>query len=100
MFEITKMLTLSTAHITEETAKRLEKDPDDNNLGLSVYSKSNFGFFIYFRDIDGNLPKEYTNDDFPEDLYKCILLAHELGCEILCLDCDGEETELLEKYDW
>ena len=37
--EINKMLTLSTCHITEETANRLSKDPDDNNLGLTSIQK-------------------------------------------------------------
>ena len=100
MFDISKVLTLSTAHITEETAKRLERDPDDNNLGLCVYDKSGYGFYIDIRTVDGCLPHEYMADDFPKDLYKCIYLAHELGCKTLCLDCDGETTDVLETYDW
>lgn len=97
--EITKMLTLSTAHITEKTAKRLERDPDDNNLGLCVYMKANYGFFIYITtDTKNKLPEHYN--DLPEDLFKCITLAHELNCSVLCLDCDGEETSILNTYEW
>ena len=62
-----------------------------------MYHKDDFGWFLYLRGETGTI-SDYKG--LPEDLYKCVLLALELGCEILCLDCDGEETDLLEKYDW
>ena len=96
--EITKMLTLSTAHITQNTCKRLETDPDDNNLGLSVYKKADYGFFIYLPAEDEKLPSHYNS--LPEDLYMCLFFAHELGCEILCFDCDGPIEPFLQTYEW
>ena len=94
--EITKMLTLSTAHITEETANKLDRDPNDNNLGLCIYNKGTFGWYIYLnsiKDIE-------THHKLPDDLFKCILLAQSLNCEVLCFDCDGPEEQFLPTYEW
>lgn len=104
MFEIQKILTLSTAHISENTAKRLETDPDDNNLGLVVYPKAGYGFFIYIPYIPNGTktlpPQDWFKEDFPEELYNCIVLAAELGCDILCFDQDGNEYPFLKSFDW
>lgn len=97
--EIQKILTISTAHIKESTAKRLDKDPDDNNLGLCVYNKADFGWFIYLSTITSEILEQYKKT-LPEDLYNCISLAISVGCDILCLDCDGEEVDYLTTYDW
>jgi len=52
--EISKMLTLSTAHIQENTAKFLS---DSSNRDLVVYEKSEYGWFINLEveDLDGIL---------------------------------------------
>lgn len=49
-YEITKMLTLSTAHITEETTVMLERDVKygTNNIPLAVFNKAEFGWFVLF----------------------------------------------------
>lgn len=94
--EITKMLTLSTAHITEDTANKLDRDPNDNNLGLCVYPKSDYGWFIYVNVIS----YKTSNHGLPEDLYNCLIFAHELGCDILCFDCDGPIEPFLPTYEW
>lgn len=41
-----RMLEISTAHIKPETSTRLKNDPIDNNLGLCVYEKGDYGFYI------------------------------------------------------
>ena len=45
--EIAKMLTLSTAHISEESVVMLEREVDKDKMGLIVYTKGEFGFWIY-----------------------------------------------------
>lgn len=96
--EIAKTLTLSTCHISEDTAESLSNDPDDNNLGLCVYEKAEYGWYIT---IDNDtLNTIETNDTFPEDLKRIITLADSLGCRTVCLDCDGPECDFLPKYDW
>lgn len=96
--EITKTLTLSTCHISEDTAKSLTNDPDDNNLGLCIYEKAEYGWYIYIDDNALNTIK--TDDTTPEDLKRAITLADSLGCKILCLDCDGPECDFLPIYNW
>ena len=86
--EISKMLTISTAHISEETANHLKR----NGLFVPCY-EFEYGFFVFVQEgiEDANLP---------QDLKNCLILAKEHGCSWLQLDCDGDYVEGLEKYDW
>lgn len=94
--EISKMLTLSTAHITEQTAIGLEKatksaEPD---LDLCVYTKEGYGFFIH-------IPDDWQDGrNIPPDLRDCMELADSHNCKWLCLDRDGDVTEKLQVYVW
>lgn len=93
--EITKMLTISTAHITEETAVMLEREVKYgvDNIPLAIYNKAEFGWIIFV--------SEYYKDlNMPEDLMSCLDLAKENNCEWLCLDCDGLIVPDLQTYDW
>ena len=90
--EITNMLTLSTAHIKEETAKMLDAGKDC----ITVFSKGGYGWFIY---VDKEVLEENKNS-LPNDLLATIQLADENNCNWLCLDCDGEITEALPTYEW
>ena len=95
--EITKMLTMSTMHIKESTAELLNKEPETNTLGLCVYPKCDFGYYIT---IDEYAVKQASEEEFPEDLSNLIIFAHDLDCKTLCLDCDAEVIPYLNKYDW
>ena len=91
--EIARMLTLSTAHIKEETANFLN---DESRECLTVYPKLEFGWFIF-------LDTKYFEDELkliPEDLAAVLKYAKESGCEWLCLDSDGPITADLPQYDW
>lgn len=88
--EITKMLTVSTAHITKETADLLDCD-----VSRVVYQKDDFGWFIHIPD-DFDL-EEY---DIPQELLKLIKFAKDIECDWLCLDCDAEALEYFETYEW
>lgn len=94
MLEIQKMITLSTAHITEQTAKLLDKEPEKNNMTISVYKKSEYGWFLPIESID------YNTAAIPEDLKKVIAFAKDHGCSWLCLDCDGPILDYLDTYKW
>lgn len=103
MLDITKMLTISTGHIKEETAKLLE-DPKDKIVDLpAYYPKDEFGWFIY---INKNLIYETENGtkdlfpNVPDDLMDCMREAWANNCEWLCLDCDGPIEPELETYEW
>ena len=86
-FEICKMLTISTCHITEKTSFLLDKNADNVP---PVYKKGNYGWFVYVGDIDYEIP---------EDLKKCCELAINNGCDWLCLDCDGPVVDVLETFE-
>jgi len=101
MMEITKMLTLSKKHITPETAELIEIDHESLP---TCYHKGTVGYLVY---VDKNYL--YTNKngmveelfpDVPDDLHDCLRLAWGLGCNWLCLDCDGLEVDDLPTYEW
>lgn len=103
-YEITKMLTLSTAHITKETDQKLEfeydliLEADEKMNGIVVYRKEEYGWFIF-------ISEELVFDEdgcknFPEDLIACLKLAISLDCQWLCLDRDGEVIPDLKTFDW
>ena len=97
--EIAKMLTLSTAHISEESVVMLEREVDKDKMGLIVYTKGEFGFWIYcpaalIED------EEYGKEYIPEDIWNCMKLAQDNDCTWLCLDCDGEIIDELPTFEW
>jgi hypothetical protein len=95
--EVTKMLTLSTAHITEQTARALDNEPDSDKLNLCVYPKSEFGWYIAITD---NIDEIINDKGMPEDLADAIRLTKDLDCKTLCFDCDCEPLSYLKTYSW
>ena len=93
--EITKCLTISTAHVAKETMKELMCDSHTNNFDLIVYEKGKYGVWIYIHE-----EIETELNALPEDLFRCISLAIENDCKWLCLDCDGEKLDSFTVYDW
>lgn len=92
MPKITKCLELSTAHITESTANLLKKEPNENNLALSVFPLSIFGYLI-------NVTPT-SNTTIPKDLNDCINLAKENNCEWIMFDSDIDPIDNLPEYKW
>lgn len=92
---ISKCLTISTSHISWNTSNKLRTDPMAFAIGLSVYEKGEYGWWIYIGDNINALPS-----DLPNDLMECIRLAMSNDCEWLCLDCDGEEIHSLQTFEW
>lgn len=94
--EIDKMLTLSTAHISETTSELLEKDVLDGYFkNISCYKKGDLGFFVYLLN-----PDEPLDQTIPSDLYACMQYADDLGCTVLCFDRDGDIMSDLKTYEW
>lgn len=96
--ETCSMLTLSTGHVSGATAEMLDREGDLNAMGVSVYPKAagggeKFGWYVY-------LPGNCAADSIPDDLRRCLAKTRALGCQVLCLDCDGPEDPELETYDW
>ena len=92
-YDITKMVTISTAHIKESTKSFL-----DETLLLPVYPSDDF-YIIWIEDDTESYLKPFKNA-IPNDLWACIMFAHNLGCQWLCLDGDGEIVDELPIYEW
>ena len=97
MLEIEKILTLSTGHITSNTAKKLDLNPATNCLGLCVYHKASYGWYII---VDENAIELATNNKLPRELANLILFTRDVNCSILCLDQDGYKLPYLKSFNW
>lgn len=90
---VQKILTLSTAHVTEKTLDILGNDPAAYNI--DSYEKrdadGSYGFFIYIT--DNYIPKE-----MPNDLKGVLSYAISRKCSVVCLDQDGPVTSHLPVY--
>lgn len=108
MLDTQKMLTISTAHITPETAKLLNelatgKTKSANNIiteNIAVYTKDTYGWFIYCVNHVPYKLKDPNDKNKYKDLRNIIELAHDIDCDIICLDCDYEPLPYLPTYDW
>lgn len=89
MVEVQKMLVLSTAHISRETALYL-----DNYQSIG-YSKDEYGWFIPITDVD----TQYRNG-WPDDLWAIRKFAIAHGCSWIMLDRDADTIDGLETWDW
>lgn len=97
--DITKCLTLSTAHIKKSTAAALDRECnwEKGSMGLCAYKKLGFGWWISIPD-EADLEDLY--ETVPHDLMACLKLAIEYDCSLLCLDCAGDTAPGLLAYDW
>lgn len=96
--EIIKMLTISSCHVSLwGGAHFLEAEAACcKSFALTVYDKDEFGWFIYINQDE----LANSRNEIPEDLLRCIDLALENGCSMLCLDRDGEKLNALPQYEW
>ena len=88
---IESILCLSTAHITQETAKTLEH-PEDIGYVL-VKGMDEYGWTIcteYYEDLD----------KIPEDLKLVLDYASQLGCRFVNLDSGEDIIPDLPTYEW
>ena len=104
MLEISRMLTISTVHISKKTAERLTfGNPHDLKMP-AYFEKGDYGWFVFvprnYLDVHSNGDHEESYQNAPDDLRDCMREAWLNNCEWLCLDCDGLEVDDLPKYDW
>ena len=98
MIEITKMLTLSTAHLAQSTVNIFNDNAACESLfpDIIVYPKGDYGYFISILPEAIETAKKETDSVF----YKIILMADSLGCQMICFDRDAEPLPWLETFDW
>ena len=91
--EISKMITLSTAHLSPKTMDKLD---DDVSYIPPVYKKDNYGYFVLSNKdvVEDFLGNEYC----PKDLKQCVEFARMHGCDWIMFDGDADEVEELDVY--
>ena len=87
--EISRVLVISTAHISYKTAKLM--DMDAISFGLNSVGDSGYNILIVGWD-------EYI--DMPQDLKNCMKFAAENDCDWLYLDNDAHIVPRLIVYEW
>lgn len=99
--EISKMLTVSTAHLTKEDVRYLELAGSTDYGDLTVYEKrfhsvyyeSLYGWFVY-------VPDDLNEIDVSENLKHILAFAKSHECDWMCFDEDGCVIKELDTYDW
>lgn len=91
--EIHKMLCLSTAHVSRETA-----DDFENPVGMGTlpifYEKREYGWFVVVsKDVE-------TDKDYPADIVEVLAYARARGCTWIMLDQDGPVIDGLRTWEW
>lgn len=90
MIEITKMLALSTAHLTEQTCNSYLPGWEG-----PAYKKGEYGWFVpIFDDCVESV------EPAASDLKECMLKAIAEGCDWLMFDRDVDTIDDLKVYDW
>lgn len=95
--EIEKNLVVSSAHITENDTRLLDRACSAYLAGLTVYSTEYWYMIHLDREIIKNLEERFS----PEfvNLYK-FALNHEEEFTFLKLDCDGDVLNDFPTFDW
>lgn len=91
MSETTKMLVLSTAHITNYACN--EFLPDYRH----AYEKGDYGWFVLVPTDDNPVTDD---DDLPCCLIDCLKRADASGCGWVMFDRDGPVEPSLQEFDW
>lgn len=88
-----KCWTISTGHLTEESAKVAET-MGWGAFGLVGFTKADYGWWVH-------VPKDLVRaKDTPDDVWNIIGLAHMMMCDWVCLDRDAAQTSLLAWHKW
>lgn len=106
--EITKMLVLSTAHLSNDTCNRyLHRQHDLSTPGVVAFEKLSYGSPVRDPDSYGwfvHVPDEAALPDWPTDmpleLRSAIHVARRESCGWIMFDRDGDTIDELPTYDW
>ncbi|HDX9674129.1 TPA: hypothetical protein ROY08_001386 [Bacillus cereus] len=91
MLPITKVLELSTHHISEVSACLLNTSMIS---GIIVYHKEKYGWFIYVSS------EEEENEQIPDDLNEILKFARSNDCLWIMLDRDYDTINELPTFEW
>lgn len=98
--EISKVLELSTAHVSEKTAKMLDEEAEtfSPEFPLVIYSKGEFGWYVVVPEDEED--REQAKELLPEDLVVVMNFAIEQDCKWIFFDRDVEPSIELPCYEW
>lgn len=96
MPEIHKMLVMSTAHVSEETAKLIDEAYDRKHAWAPAFARAE-GWLFYVGDEN---PVVKHGLDYPEEFAALFSFAMEQGCTWLMLDRDGDTVDNLPTFEW
>ncbi|MEU5476680.1 hypothetical protein [Streptomyces mirabilis] len=87
---IRTFLDLSTAHLREETADRLDSYDD------VIAHRTTYGWLVYAPESSDSLTQE---GNWPEELLPIVKLARANACEYVLFDADAPEYDPLPTFD-
>lgn len=93
--DLRRFLVLSTAHVSEETGKLLDKSPVEDWPCLGG-PYGHYGWFLYAYDENAGVGKERI----PDDPFAVMTWVRGQGYDYLLLDCDGDEVGGLPRFEW
>ena len=96
MPDIWRMLDLSTGHVSFETSEWIERNIENPNCDLTIYNKSEYGWWM-------RVPDEMDDSDeldIPSDLRVVLEYARHHGCLWVMFDRDAETISRLPEFYW
>lgn len=95
--DIDKVMTVSTAHLSEETRTLMEDPEFLNNTLLAIYPKTafgqTFGWYVY------TLYDLNDDETIPDDLRTVMQYAKDAHCKLVCFDRDHATCANLKTYE-
>ncbi len=99
--EIQRVLVLSTAHLTEDTARRFDHDDDDDDRNPAaspalVFDAIDCGYLIWIN----SDPTAEERESIPAELIAAMALGRKYEATYLRFDCDGPVINALPVHEW
>lgn len=90
--QVESMLVVSTAHMTEEEGRAVTSG---DHWAKPTFARDEG--FMFHRD---SLSQEGDSITLSAGFFGCIKRAHDLGCDWIMFDCDGDVIEDIPSYEW
>lgn len=93
--DVRNFVVVSTAHLTEKTARTLDGTPA-TEWPCAGGPYGEYGWFVYAHDENCGVGP----DSIPDDLFGVMTWGRKHGFDYILLDCDGDLIEDLPSHDW
>ncbi|MBX9827962.1 MAG: hypothetical protein K2Y27_23575 [Xanthobacteraceae bacterium] len=93
--DIRRFIVVSTAHLTEQTARYLDKTPA-SAWPCAGGPYGEYGWFVYAHDENSGAGPGVI----PDDLFGVMTWGRQQGLDYILFDCDGSLIADLPSYDW